>query len=89
MNHGHRHDWVQCVLAFTHRPRHLQLLNAAWAAAVAGCIFCVCRKQVEEEPDPAQIAKDMERLALIKRKRWETETHAGHTCRSQAWQGAE
>jgi hypothetical protein len=28
-----------------------------------------CRKQVEEEPDPAQIAKDMERLAMIKKKR--------------------
>lgn len=29
------------------------------------------KKEVEEEPDPAQIAKDMERLALIKRKREE------------------
>jgi uncharacterized Zn finger protein (UPF0148 family) len=37
--------------------------------AAVSCVFCGCRKEVEEEPDPAQIAKDMERLALIKRKR--------------------
>jgi hypothetical protein len=42
------------------------VLSIAIAAAVVMC----CRKEVEEEPDPAQIAKDMERLAMIKKKRY-------------------
>jgi hypothetical protein len=38
-------------------------------AAAAAAAAPACRKVVEEEPDPVQIAKDMERLALIKQRR--------------------
>lgn len=30
---------------------------------------CICRKG-DDEPDPEQMRKDMERLALIRQKRW-------------------
>lgn len=45
------------------------LAHGCMCCAVAAAVAVCCRKQVEEEPDPAQIAKDMERLAMIKKKR--------------------
>lgn len=47
----------------------LVLLEQSWMYVLSRVLFCACRKVVEEEPDPEQIAKDLERLEMIKKKR--------------------